>query len=126
MAGLPTTEAGPHDPGIVERLARIFNTSFEMSAIRMVQLAAAPCAAVMAVGGRIKWATESLPFPGKIVKGRSLHAESIAARATATRRGDESPREVPGGAWGGCGPFVEHAMRVRPDGAVLSWIIPAT
>ncbi len=108
----------------VEGLARTFNASFEMSAIRMVQLATAPCAVALSVDGVIKWAPESVSFPGKIVQKRVLHARSGAERARRARRGSELPREVPGAAWGGEAPFVEHAMRVGP-GRVLSWIVPA-
>jgi hypothetical protein len=108
----------------IERLARMFNTSFEMSAIRMVQLAKAPCAVALSVDGKIKWAPESATFPGKIVQKRIVHHAAIADRARKTMRGDAGPREVPGAAWGGDAPFVEHAMRVGP-GRVLSWIVPA-
>jgi hypothetical protein len=108
----------------IERLALVFTTSFETSVIRMVQLNKAPCAAMLAVGGRIKWAPESVTFPGKIVQRRTLHPASAAARAMARTRGCEPPREVPGGAWRGESPFFEHAIRKGAD-SVLSWIVPA-
>jgi Zn-dependent peptidase ImmA (M78 family) len=117
MAARPTVDD-------VEHLARTFNTSFEMSAIRMVQLAKAPCAVVLSVDGQIKWAPESLTFPGKIVQKRMVQPTSIAERARKPKRGDERPREVPGEAWGGDVPFLEQALRVGP-GRVLSWIVPA-
>jgi hypothetical protein len=61
----------------VERLARTFKTSPEMSAIRFVQLASAPCAAVFVEAGRVRWAAESVTFSAKIVRGRS--AEEAAS-----------------------------------------------
>jgi hypothetical protein len=47
----------------IDRLARTFNTSFEMNAIRMVQLATAPRAGAMTFGGHIKCATENWIIP---------------------------------------------------------------
>ena len=109
----------------VDKLARVFRTSFQSSGIRYVELAQTPCAFVLALHGRIKWAPETAAFPGKIVKGRQLHARSIAAKLMGRRAGaDPGPREVPGEAWGGEAPFMEHALVLGP--AVLSWIIPAS
>jgi hypothetical protein len=39
-----------------------------MSAIRFVELTMAPCAVVVAEGDAVKWALESLTFPGTIAK----------------------------------------------------------
>jgi len=122
--GAPMCTAARPTVEDVDQLARTFNTSFEMSAIRMVQLSKAPCAVVLSVNGKIKWAPESVSFPGQIFQKRMLRATSVAERAWKTKRGHDVPREVPGEAWGGDAPFVEHAMRVGP-GRVLSWIVPA-
>jgi Zn-dependent peptidase ImmA (M78 family) len=107
----------------IDRLARTFRTSFEMSAIRMVELTMAPCAVVMSEGTRVRWAIESLTFPGAIARWSALHPESLAARLPRRPFADRE-REVPGAAWKGRGPFVERAWAVGP-GRVLSWIVPA-
>jgi hypothetical protein len=109
----------------VDRLTSTFRTSFTASAIRLVQLTKAPCAFVFSRDGRVKWAPESTAFPGKIVRGRALHPQSLAARVTWRRAGaDAGPREVPGEAWGGSAPFVEHAIALGPKAGVMSWIAP--
>jgi hypothetical protein len=64
----------------VDRLARAFGTSFDVSAIRFVELTMAPCAVVVAEGDTVKWALESLTFPGTIANWRPLHPQSVAAR----------------------------------------------
>jgi hypothetical protein len=95
-----------------------------MSAIRFVTLAKAPCAAVLFVNGRVKWAPESATFPGKIVKGRGPEPSSAAALLIGGASLGGPPREVPGEAWGGRAPFVEHAIRLPREGEVLSFIVP--
>ena len=104
----------------VDRLARLFTTSLEMSAIRMTELTTAPCAVMVAENGRVKWASESLTFRGLIVKNRRLHPASLAARLP-TRVGTEVEREVHGGAWGAGLPLIEHATRTASN-RVLSWV----
>jgi hypothetical protein len=80
-----------------------------------------PCAVVVAEGNRVKWALESLTFPGTIAKWRGLHPESVAARLP-ERVGSEREREVPGGAWKSGGALVERAWKTR-RGRTLSWIV---
>lgn len=106
----------------VGRLARRCKASFEMSAIRYVQLAQAPCAVTLVAGEKIKWSLETLPFSGQIVKGRTVHAASVASRVRAGER-VEGPREVSGEVWGGKAAFLEHAILFGP-GNVLCWIVP--
>jgi Zn-dependent peptidase ImmA (M78 family) len=108
----------------VDRLARTFRTSFVMSAIRFTELTMAPCAVVMSQHGRVKWAIESLTFPGTIAKGRPLDPRSLAARMPG-RGGAEREREVAGEAWKSGVPLVERAWRLR-GGNVLSWVVAAT
>jgi hypothetical protein len=111
----------------VYRLARTFRTSFHASAIRFVEVSAAPCAFVHTVGGRIKRSTETHAFPGAIVQRRAVHAQSLAAELQDGRAGLESrPREVAGAAWGDAGGpgFVEHAVALGPELGVMSWIVP--
>jgi len=103
----------------VERLARTFTTSLEMGAIRFVQLSRAPCAAVLAIDGRVAWAPESAAFPGRIVKKRPLDPRSAAA--SLGPRAMNRVREVPGEAWGAPEPVREHAVRLGPR-TTLSWI----
>jgi Zn-dependent peptidase ImmA (M78 family) len=107
----------------VDRLARAFGTSFEMSAIRFVELTMAPCAVVVSEGDAVKWALESLTFPGTIAKWRPLHPLSMAARLPA-RVGADREREVPGAAWKSGRPLIERAWRTR-RGRTLSWIVEA-
>jgi hypothetical protein len=107
----------------VDRLARAFDTSFEMSAIRFVELTMAPCAVVVSEGDRVKWALESLTFPGTIAQWRSLHRHSVAASLPA-RVGADREREVPGAAWKSGPPLVERAWRTH-RGRTLSWIVAA-
>jgi hypothetical protein len=110
----------------VARLARAFTTSLEMSAIRMVQLAAGACAVALVVDGRIKWAPESAGFPGKIVKGRGVDPRAVAARLRP--REMEAEAMVDGAVWGGAkgAVFVEQAVRLGARGPILSWIVPAS
>jgi len=92
--------------------------------VQLADLAGVACAAALHVPGRgIKWAPETLAFPGKIVRFRPLRDESAAARIV-RRRFDPGgePREVPGSAWGGRQPFVEQPIRL--GAAVLSFIVP--
>jgi Zn-dependent peptidase ImmA (M78 family) len=105
----------------IDRLARAFSASFEMSAIRMTELTMAPCAVVAAEHGRVKWAIESLTFPGTIRRFQPLHRASLAARLPGRVRADRE-EEVPGGAWKSDGALVERAWRVG-RGRVLSWIV---
>jgi Zn-dependent peptidase ImmA (M78 family) len=107
----------------IDRLARAFTTSFEMSAIRMTELTMAPCAVVVTENGRVKWALESLTFPGTIAPYRPVHPESGAARLAGKRR-REWVGEVPGGAWKSGGGLVEQAWRVG-RGKVVSWVTAA-
>jgi len=74
-------------------------------------------------GNRVKWAIESLTFPGTIAKRRPLHPHSVAARLPA-RVGADREREVPGAAWKSDGALVERAWRTR-RGRTLSWIVAA-
>ncbi|MFI5300487.1 MAG: ImmA/IrrE family metallo-endopeptidase [Polyangiales bacterium] len=103
----------------VERLARVFKTSLVMSAIRFVELSRAPCAAAMVVEGKVRWATESATFPGKIVKGRAVPASAAASR-------DALPRVVPAEAWGGTEPFLEHRIPLASAAELLCWVTPAS
>ncbi len=103
----------------VERLARVFKTSVVMSAIRFVELSPAPCAAAMVVDGKVRWATESAAFPGRIAKGRTIDA------ATATSNADPSPRVVPAEAWGGTEPFLEQRIPLVSVAEQLFWVTPA-
>jgi Zn-dependent peptidase ImmA (M78 family) len=114
----------------VYRLAQTFRASFHTSALRFVELTAAPCAFVHTARGRIKRSTETNAFPGAIVQRRAVHPESVAARLQDRRgggaSGDERPLEVPGAAWGdeaGRG-FLEHAIALGPEIGVMSWIVP--
>lgn len=114
----------------VERVARVFRMSLEVTFIRYVQLADAAgiaCAGVLTTpSGRIKWAPETRAFPGRIVKKRALHEGSFAARVLATKKDRGGvEREVPGAAWGGKAPFVEQSIHLGGSGGVLSWIVPA-
>jgi Zn-dependent peptidase ImmA (M78 family) len=104
----------------IDRLARAFATSFEMSAIRMTELTMAPCAVVVTENGRVKWALESLTFPGTIAAYRWVHPESGAARVAGKRRRDWEG-EVPGAAWKSGGRLVERAWRVGTR-KTLSWV----
>jgi Zn-dependent peptidase ImmA (M78 family) len=108
----------------IDRLARTFATSFEMSAIRMTELTMAPCAVVASENGRVKWAVESLTFPGTVRRGQRVHRASAAARVA---RGVRTDREemVEGVAWKSGGEVTERAWRVG-DGRVLSWVRGAT
>ncbi len=133
---MPGTWAGPlcdvRRPSLddVYRLSRVFNTSFHTSAIRFVELTAAPCAFVHTVDGRIKRSTETHAFPGTIVQRRAVHAHSVAAslQDQAVRgRLELPPREVPGAAWGDDRPgrsFLEQAIALGPGLGVMSWIVP--
>ena len=114
----------------VERLARTFRLSLEVTFIRYVQLADAisvPCAGVLtSPSGLIKWAPETRAFPGRIVKKRALHEATFAARVLATKRDrGGAEREVPGATWGGSAPFIEQSIHLGASGGVLSWIVPA-
>jgi Zn-dependent peptidase ImmA (M78 family) len=104
----------------IDRLARTFATSFEMSAIRMTELTMAPCAVVASVNGRVKWAVESLTFPGMVRRGDRLHRGSMAARIGRGVRGDREGA-VEGAAWRSREPLVERAWRLG-EGRVLSWV----
>jgi hypothetical protein len=111
----------------VHRVAHTFRASLRASAIRVVELTAAPCALVHTVGGRIKRSTETSAFPGTIVQRRTVHPRSVAAALQDRCAGaDGSPQEVPGAAWGDFGGpgFVEHAIALGPDLGVLSWVVP--
>ncbi len=105
----------------IDRLKRAFSTSFEMSAIRMTELTMAPCAVVVTENGRVKWALESLTFPGTIAQYRRVHPESGAARVAGMRRRDWAG-EVPGAAWKSGEGLVEQAWRVG-RGKVVSWVM---
>jgi Zn-dependent peptidase ImmA (M78 family) len=110
----------------VERLMATFRTSLQASAIRYVELATAPCAFVFSDDGRhVSWAPESAAFPGAIENDFRLHPKSLAAQVASARGGEMGPREVPGVAWGGTQPFVEHAIALGQRGPVVSWVVPA-
>ena len=111
----------------VFRIERMFRTSVRASAIRYVELTAAPCAFVHTRGGIIRRSTETLAFPGRIIGKRAVHPRSLAAALQDRRAGsDGGPREVPGAAWGDPrGPgFIEHAIALGPGPGVLSWVVP--
>ena len=110
----------------VASVCSAFGTSFHASTIRYVQLTQAACAVARIKGTRIDRSSETQPFPGRIIKGREVHAQSLAAALVNRRVGKElGPREVPGAAWGGTEPFIEHAIHMG-DSGILSWIIPAS
>ena len=109
----------------VDRLGEAFGTSLEMSAIRMVQLSPAPCAVMLALQGRVKWAIETAAFPGRIALGRTLHPESIAASMALDYPCADRAARVPGVAWEAPVALFEHSMSLHPRPAVLSWIIAA-
>ena len=92
-----------------------------MSAIRMTELTMAPCAVVASENGRVKWAVESLTFPGTVRRGQRVHPASTAARVA---RGVRKDREemVEGATWKSRGALTERAWRVG-DGRVLSWVM---
>jgi Zn-dependent peptidase ImmA (M78 family) len=114
----------------VFRLVRTFRMSFQASAIRFVELTAAPCAFVHTVRGRIKRSTETEAFPGTIVQRRAVHADSLAAGLQDRRAGsgpDGEPREVPGAAWGDDRrgrSFLEYTIALGPEIGVMSWVVP--
>ncbi len=109
----------------VHRLARTFRTSFEMSALRMVRLNRdAPCAVTLALNGRVKYAAETAPFPGKIVKRRELHPSSLARAVPLDGPAPQVSGIVPGEAWGSPQPLHEHSIPYFQSRSVLSWIIP--
>lgn len=121
----PLCQALIPTPADLERLARTFRTSLEMSALRYVQLTGAPCAVVSCEGGRVKWAVESATFPGRIIQRRDAHPATDAARAASgVLFSSALPREVPGDAWGGTTPFLEQALTRWGSSGVLSWIVP--
>jgi Zn-dependent peptidase ImmA (M78 family) len=105
----------------IDRLARTFGTSFEMSAIRMTELTMAPCAVVSSENGRVKWAVESLTFPGTVRRGQRVGRGTVAARVA---RGVRKDREegVEGAVWKSREGLVERAWRVG-EGKVISWIV---
>jgi len=107
----------------IDRLARAFTTSFEMSAIRMTELTMAPCAIVSSEGGRVRWAVESLTFPGTVRRGQPVHRASAAARIGARVRADRE-EAVEGAAWKSDAQLVERAWKVG-ERRVLSWIVAA-
>jgi hypothetical protein len=105
----------------IDRLARTFDTSFEMSAIRMTELTMAPCAVVVSERGRVKWAVESLTFPGTVRRGQWVHRASMAARVARGRAADREAT-VEGAAWKSGVGLTERAWRVG-EGRVVSWIV---
>ncbi len=107
----------------IDRLARAFATSFEMSAIRMAELTMAPCAIVASENGRVRWAVESLTFPGTVRRGQRLHRGAVAARLAGRVRSDRE-EEVEGAAWKSGEALVERAWRVG-EGRVVSWVVRA-
>ena len=109
----------------MSRLTRFFPTSLSSAGLRFTQLAPAPCAWVFSAGGVVKWASESASFPGTIAKDDALHPSSVAHAVQRKRAGtDDDPREVPGAAWRGKTPFLEHAIGLGPEIGVMSWIVP--
>lgn len=107
-------------------LARTFRASFHSSALRFVELSAAPCAFVHTVKGKIKRSTETAAFPGRIVQTRAVHPQTVAARLQGQRPGGEVPaREVSGAAWGdeGGNGFLEHAIALGPEVGVMSFVV---
>jgi Zn-dependent peptidase ImmA (M78 family) len=118
--GAPFCALDVATPAAIDRLARAFRVSFPMAAIRMTELTMAPCAVALVEGDRVRWAVESLTFPGAIARRQRVHESAIAARLSrrpaADREGD-----VPGAAWRSPVPLRERAWRTGRERALV-WI----
>ena len=113
----------------VHAIAQTFGASVVASAVRYVELSAAPCAVVYSEQGRVRWAKRSPTFPGRIPPQAKIGPGAVAFDYYDRDQLDPRVRVVPASAWfAGDAPYavgaslVEHA-EVVPEpgwGGVLS------
>lgn len=92
-------EAGPITLELPRQISAEFQVSIVASAIRVVELATAPCAVVMAQYGAVKWSVANRPFPGLISRGTRISPGSVAGRTLGARPGSAAPQRVPATVW---------------------------
>jgi hypothetical protein len=119
-------ETQPITLALPRRISAEFQVSIVASAIRVVELAAAPCAVVLAQHGAVRWSVASAPFPGVIPRGTRVSPVSMAGRAFSTRPGNSTPQRVASSAWVPVADqretLVEDVIELRTPGATLSML----
>jgi hypothetical protein len=119
-------EAGPITLELPRQISAEFQVSIVASAIRVVELATAPCAVVMAQDGEVKWSVANGPFPGSIPRGTRISPGSVAGRTLAARPGGAAPQRIPAAVWvptaGRRETLVEDAIELRTAQTTLSML----
>lgn len=107
----------------VHAIAQTFGASIVASAVRYVELSAAPCAVVYSEQGRVVWAKRSATFAGRIPPQAKIGPGAVAWDYYKQGQLNPEPRVVPAIAWYGSqlaptvGPsLVEHAEIVPEPG----------
>jgi hypothetical protein len=88
----------PADLYAARRIARAFRASPVASALRLVDLADEPCAAVYSVGGHVEWMKRGKRFPMRIPPRTPLAPDTVAARISRGAAHAE-PYRVPLRSW---------------------------
>lgn len=86
----------------VQRLAgeSMYNVSLTAAAWRFIQASRERCAMVVSSAGRVEWIVRSEGFFLPLTeRSQQLSADALAASVFRGEGTDQSPREVPGGAW---------------------------
>jgi IrrE N-terminal-like domain len=119
-------EAGPITLELPRQISAEFQVSIVASAIRVVELAAAPCAVVMAQHGEVKWSVANEPFTGSIPRGKPISPGSVAGRYLAARPARAAPQRVPAAVWVPAADqretLVEDAIELRTPQTTLSML----
>lgn len=126
----------PANLATVRSIGDTFRTSIVASAMRYVELTAAPCALVYSKDGRVAWAKHSRSFPGRIPHQIQIGRGTIASDSCIANNNAlvVHERVVPASAWLAkgnatvCALFVEHAAMVPEPGwgGVLSLLAHAS
>lgn len=119
-------EAGPLTLELPRQISEEFQVSIVASAIRVVELATAPCAVVLAQHGEVKWSVANGPFPGSIPRGTRISAASVAGGPLTSRLGKTIPQRVAAVVWvpaaDGGDTLVEDAIELRTAQTTLSML----
>ncbi len=109
----------------VLELAERYGTSLTATALRFVKFAPEPCAAVISVGGKVRFVGRSKTWRFRIEEGHSLTDRTYAGDLFAGREVPAMPMRVEARGWSsvewaGDSDVVEHTMALGGTGWVLS------
>lgn len=121
----PRCDTAPVTLDVAIQIAAVYRVSVPAAALRVVELTSERCAAVLAVGGRVRWATRSRSLSVALHRDPSLHEGSLAFEYSARGHVRDTPRSVPARAWFKTdkrAPVVEHTLVAPGHAATLSMV----